>query len=76
MTFAMVRFAFVNICQKKIKREKNEKCESVFIHESREKKKVKTFFAISWFHVVLGLDLLVKPVIFFKFVHVRTASIT
>ena len=40
MTFARVRFAFVNICQKiKIKREKNEKCESVFIHESREKKR-------------------------------------
>ena len=30
----------------------------------KREKKVENLFAISWFHVVLGLDLLVKPVIF------------
>ena len=60
VTFVGVCFAFVNICQKKEKREKNEKWDLVFIQKSymyMSVKKVEYSFAIFWFHAILGLDL-------------------
>ena len=76
MTFAGVCFAFVNICQKKEKRENNEKMGFGFyskVIHVMSMKKVENSFAIFWFHAIFALDLQVKP-LFFKFSHFGTAK--
>ena len=55
-----------SISVKKNKKRKERKMRKRFYSRVKREKKVENLFAISWFDVALGLDLLVKPVIFFN----------
>ena len=60
MTFVGVCFAFVNICQKKEKRENNEKMGFDFyskVIHVMSMKKLENSFAIFWLHAIFALDL-------------------
>ena len=75
VTFVGICFAFVNICQKKKKKEKRIKNGICVLFKSHTCtcmwKKVEYSFAIFLFHAILGLDLQFKPLFFNFFSLVR-----